>query len=363
MARISAGSLGAALGNPSQAMQGIASGGLTQAFATGPGTGRKLTLGLAMRFEVTIGGVPIGLWQSCSGLTADFRPEPVHVGGDPTGQYWLPGQMRYPELVLERAVSRDSAKLRHWLVEMARSGADGVGEAKRTTARIRLLDAGGDEVASWLCYGVRPSAWTGPRLAAGNHAVAVETLTLVHEGFLDELHGTPEMASLSFDGVSVEFPYNPGAISASLATDSWETSTQVDQGESSNTPLPEGLLLGMDRILLAGDNVAHDAQALLLFGRKQVNKNKTELPILTYSWGSTSVKAKLTYVSVQLTHFDAKGRPVRATARLILRTNKDSLYPLSRSSRPQKRKFADWRKEAEKANRDDPMRHNAWRKR
>jgi phage tail-like protein len=52
------------------------------------------------------------------------------------------------------------------------------------TARITLFDAHREEVASWSLRNVYPAAWHGPDLDATGNNVALETLQLVHEGFL-----------------------------------------------------------------------------------------------------------------------------------------------------------------------------------
>ena len=65
-----------------------------------------------------------------------------------------------------------------WISKMAR-------QVERQTAQISVLDANGDAVCSWELHGVYPVKWTGPSLDAGGNQVAVETLELAHNGFLD----------------------------------------------------------------------------------------------------------------------------------------------------------------------------------
>ena len=52
------------------------------------------------------------------------------------------------------------------------------------TARISLFDANMGEVSSWSLRNVYPAAWHGPNLDAKDQQVAIETLQLIHEGFL-----------------------------------------------------------------------------------------------------------------------------------------------------------------------------------
>ena len=54
----------------------------------------------------------------------------------------------------------------------------------RGTARIAVLDPSGKSVASWNLVDVFPVRWTGPSLDVGANQIAIETLELVHNGFL-----------------------------------------------------------------------------------------------------------------------------------------------------------------------------------
>jgi phage tail-like protein len=60
---------------------------------------------------------------------------------------------------------------------------DGAGPPRGTVA-IDLQDVHQKVVASWKLRNAYPVSWSGPALDARQNAVAVETLTLDHEGFL-----------------------------------------------------------------------------------------------------------------------------------------------------------------------------------
>lgn len=135
-------------------------------------------LGVTMRFEVVIDGVDLGGWATCQGLAVEFNPEAVRELGENETVQYLPGVVSYPKIVLTRAMTaEDSAKVRSWLAAK-------VGDATPGTASIVLRDAKRRQVAKWDLRNVLPARWTGPTLDAGTSRVAIETLELVHEGFL-----------------------------------------------------------------------------------------------------------------------------------------------------------------------------------
>jgi phage tail-like protein len=365
MAAISAGQLGGMLGDPNQTAQGLASGGLAQLFRSGPGVRRTDKLGLAMRFQVTIGGVQLGLWRSCRGLRADFKPEVVRVSGDYVGQYHLPGEVSYPPIVLERAVHREhSARLQRWLVDVLGSWRDGTGDGTRTTARITLLDADGEPVDSWLLYGVRPSSWSGPDLSADTNQVAVERLELVHEGFFPDLQARAATASLSSstDG-TVTFAYNPAKMNI---TRSSRASQLVGQGKGLVIASDTALRVSAGEVLLVGPGVAQDVQKLIAFsgtstsGDQNRTASEVELPALTFTWGKLSMKVKLSTLNVNLTRFDGDGQPIRAQATLDLVVYEGEIFPKQSGAPAPARSVwtdpAQWRQRAAASGIDDPIR-------
>lgn len=135
-------------------------------------------LGMAMRFAVVVDGIDLGGWAKCDGLAVEFKAEKINEGGNYEHEIFLPGQVTYESIKLERAMTLDdSASVMRWLSSKVRDYEGG-------TAQISLFDAHGDKVASWSLRNVYPVKWTGPSLNATGKDVAVERLELVHEGFL-----------------------------------------------------------------------------------------------------------------------------------------------------------------------------------
>jgi phage tail-like protein len=142
-------------------------------------------LGLSMRFTVQVNGIDLGRWMSCKGLQADFKPQRFREQGNPSFEKILFGEVSYPPVKLERAMSKaDSAVLQSWLRAELRSWLVSEPTYPGGSASITLLDTAGEQVYTWNLRGVYPSAWIGPSLVASQSGVAIETLELAHEGFL-----------------------------------------------------------------------------------------------------------------------------------------------------------------------------------
>lgn len=146
-------------------------------------------LGMAMRFDVVIGTMNLGSWSSCRGIQVDFRPTRFRELGTNGYHRVLMPDIEYSAITLERAMdSRNSSAIQQWLAAQAKlwlagtaTGAPYPGE----TGRITLYDTRAMVVATWTVYGVYPSKWTGPTLSGKDAGVAIESLELAHEGFLD----------------------------------------------------------------------------------------------------------------------------------------------------------------------------------
>jgi phage tail-like protein len=137
-----------------------------------------LRLGLGMRFRVEIDGFTLGNWATCQGLSVSFNPVPVEEGG--TNEYvpWVPGTVKYKEITLTRAVIKEEIdRVMTWLSGQAEVFSPGTGS-------ITLYDGQDEQVYQWSLHNVYPHSWSGPSLDAGSSKVAMETLVLVHEGFL-----------------------------------------------------------------------------------------------------------------------------------------------------------------------------------
>jgi phage tail-like protein len=144
-------------------------------------------LGLQNRFKVEVGGIDLGSWTKCEGLDVNFTPEKQESGGEYGLVYWLPGKVVWGKVTLTRALTAtDSPALRSWLSKKLAEYSDPTGNVGYADgdATITLYDAHGGPVISWELRGVHVEKWKGPTFDATSGKVALESLTLVHEGFL-----------------------------------------------------------------------------------------------------------------------------------------------------------------------------------
>lgn len=136
-------------------------------------------LGLSMRFDVTVGGIDLGAWATCKGLAVTFRQTAIKALGQHGFTSYVPGRVEYAPVKLERAIAKGEwTKVKGWLERM-------VDASEGSDATITLRDSSLGEVATWTLRNALPAAWKGPSLDAKGNSVALETLELVHEGFLD----------------------------------------------------------------------------------------------------------------------------------------------------------------------------------
>ncbi|MFQ3561105.1 phage tail protein [Streptomyces gramineus] len=152
--------------------------------------GEYPSVGLAMRFSVRVGGLDLGGWSSCRGLSVQFGAREIAQGGNYVSADLLPERISYSSVTLERAVSgRDSETLQKWLGLVAARwvGADyapGSVPYEGQSVEIVLHDQRGVQAARWTLQKAYPKEWSGPELSADSHSVALERLTLAHCGFL-----------------------------------------------------------------------------------------------------------------------------------------------------------------------------------
>ena len=175
------------------------------------------TLGVTFRFGVVIDGYDLGSWTSCKGLAVTFKHEQVKELGEHTMTTYIPGRVEYGTISLQRGMTKsDWDKTKTWLqivasapwlatenpvaeaagdvsvsvggggIEYGGSAGGSAGMALQgpSSGKITLFDTALAEVATWELQNVMPAAWKGPQLDANGKVVAVETLDLIHEGFL-----------------------------------------------------------------------------------------------------------------------------------------------------------------------------------
>ncbi|MGX7826376.1 phage tail protein [Actinokineospora sp. 24-640] len=234
--------------------------------------------GMTMWFEVAVENVALGqgatrnlgAWSACKGLGVELQIEELlWSGGDYGSPYYMPKRINYGNITLERAMTAgDSRDVQEWLKTVAASwiGGDQAGAGlvgakvnnqsagargyRGSTVVIRLFcsmrapaDSGppkagrggkanapavkgagseAHEIASWTLRDAIPISWKGPDLNTKGGDVAIESLTLVHRGFLPDTRSgplrTPQASqdqgkfTLRYKQEEVTFQYNPTDI-------------------------------------------------------------------------------------------------------------------------------------------------------
>ncbi len=129
----------------------------------------------AFRFKVTVDGVVAGGFSECSGLALETEVFEYKEGGVNDLVHRLPTRVKQGNLTLKRGVV-DSA-LWGWFAAAV------PGKISLKSGSVEIFDPSGREtVASWDFLDAYPRKVQGPDLNAGQSAVAVETVEIVHHG-------------------------------------------------------------------------------------------------------------------------------------------------------------------------------------
>jgi phage tail-like protein len=134
-------------------------------------------------FHVELDGVDIGAFKECSGVDSETEiveyKETTKEGKLIIRK--LPGAMKWADITLKKSI--DSRKdLWDWRGEVERGDI----EAARRNGSVVLYDSTHAEVARWNFFSGWPSKWKGADLNAGENSVAVEEVTITHEGLVRE---------------------------------------------------------------------------------------------------------------------------------------------------------------------------------
>lgn len=126
-----------------------------------------------------------GAFQEVSGLDIELDIQEYVEGGRNNGVVRRVGRAKYAPLVLKRGMfhgepadARVNAELWHWLQRIA----NGVRPVRRYDGVIHVMGADGTVRASWVFDRGLPQKIKGPELNARTGEIAIEELTIAHEG-------------------------------------------------------------------------------------------------------------------------------------------------------------------------------------
>ena len=142
----------------------------------------KEKIGLSNRFKVEVGGHDLGNWAKCEGLDVAWEIAEYRAGDSGNHLWYFPAFTKYSRIKITRAASPQSKEVHTWLKSNSF-------ESKKESGKITLYDSGYTEVMSWELVEAMPAKWSITPFEASASHVAVETLEIIHQGFLhDDKH-------------------------------------------------------------------------------------------------------------------------------------------------------------------------------
>jgi phage tail-like protein len=141
------------------------------------GTGRAGASGDATQLLGT------GGFQTCSGLEIELDVQELQEGGRNDGVIRRVGRAKFQPITLERGMffTTDGAGLDRSIWGWLQSIARGTVPVPRYDGAVRVLDQG-QVIATWTFVRGLPSRVRGPKLDAKTGEIAIEELTIAHEG-------------------------------------------------------------------------------------------------------------------------------------------------------------------------------------
>ena len=139
---------------------------------------------IGARFALDVQGVVSAFFQSASGFS-NTSEIITHQAVDAAGksvQQKIPGDLTWDDITLERGITDDLA-LWNWRQQVV----DGDVEGARKDGSVVMYNQSGTEVTRWNFINGWPSAWNGPDVGAEDQSVAIESISIAHEGLVRAL--------------------------------------------------------------------------------------------------------------------------------------------------------------------------------
>lgn len=127
-------------------------------------------------FQVEWGGTKIG-FQEVTGLDVEFEKLEYREGSSPEySKINMPGMIKYTDVVLKRGVFKGDNEFYDWMKS------NKLNKAERRDITISLLDEEHAPVVVWKLLNAWPMKVQSTDLKGEASEVAVESITVVHEG-------------------------------------------------------------------------------------------------------------------------------------------------------------------------------------
>jgi phage tail-like protein len=131
---------------------------------------------VVFRFSVKLGNSEVA-FSEVSGLETTIETKDVRSGGDNSTVYHLPEKITLSDLVLKRAILKDSSPFFTWCKDNMDSAANAF-QVDPQPIEVSLLDAKGAPLATWSFEGAYPFKWAFSTLNAMKAEMMIETVSL-----------------------------------------------------------------------------------------------------------------------------------------------------------------------------------------
>lgn len=130
-------------------------------------------------FALEMDGIGVAQWKEASGVESETETI-EHKEATKEGKMIIrkvPGAMKWSDITLKKGIDA-----RRDLWDWRKQVEDGDIDSARRNGSVVLYDSKHTEVARWNFVAGWPSKWKGADLNAGEDAIAVEEITITHEG-------------------------------------------------------------------------------------------------------------------------------------------------------------------------------------
>lgn len=168
-------------------------GGVSAGVSIGFSAGVSAGVGAGVRFEASVGlgasagssgtALADGAFQECSGLAVEMDVQEYQEGGRNDGVIRRVGRAKYTNLVLRRGMFyAEGAQVNRDLWRWLQGVVAGERPVPRYDGVIEVMGERDDVVATWVFDRGLPAKVSGPELNGRTGEIAIEELTIAHEG-------------------------------------------------------------------------------------------------------------------------------------------------------------------------------------
>lgn len=139
---------------------------------------------IGARFALDVQGVVSAFFASASGFNNSsevITHQAVDAAGKSVVQK-IPGDLTWDDITLERGIT-DDLGLWDWRQQVIEGDVAGA----RKDGSVIMYNQAGEEMSRWNFVNGWPSSWNGPDVSAEDQSVAIESISIAHEGLVRAL--------------------------------------------------------------------------------------------------------------------------------------------------------------------------------